>query len=130
MKRSLMLLASFLFLTAQTPSSDLASRELRLKIWRRQEPFIRLEKIGVAGDYRCFFSRWRNSAQARRGDDHRAARSQDASAGEAQGQGLGEAPFRGSRQVGRPEGPKAWCVEHVQQLGGESPLHSLMEAKC
>jgi hypothetical protein len=33
-------------------------------------------------------------------------------------------------RVSGPEGAKAWCVEHVQQLGGESPLHSLMEAKC
>ncbi len=30
----------------------------------------------------------------------------------------------------RPNGPVESCVGHAQQLGGASPLHSLMEAKC
>jgi len=28
-----------------------------------------------------------------------------------------------------PSGPFVWCAEHVRQLGGESPLHNLMEVK-
>jgi hypothetical protein len=32
--------------------------------------------------------------------------------------------------LGRPNGPGEPCVGHAQQLGGASPLHSLMEAKC
>jgi len=34
------------------------------------------------------------------------------------------------RVVVCPGGVSARCVGHVQQLGGESPLHNLMEVKC
>ena len=29
-----------------------------------------------------------------------------------------------------PDGAAKECAEHVRQLGGESPLHNLVEVKC
>jgi len=32
--------------------------------------------------------------------------------------------------VTSPQARRFWCAEHGRQLGGETPLHNLMEVRC